>query len=162
VLVVFACVPAAVFAQEHPVESGAERRLGHVIVGAGPSWAEIGEPTVDPAAMLGLDFALGRNVRLGLVGDITFGNDGFRRTRVFAGPELTIVPYATGMVRPYLTGNLVGSFVDDTGYGYGVGLGAFVVPDVTLPIFVDLRTYHIQDMESSPYDQMALRAGIVF
>ena len=159
-------VPAAAAA------AAPDRRLAHpVLVGLGATWTEPGrfQHTVYPGAMLEFDLALGRYVAVGLHADFTYIDERpegpppvSTNHRMIAGLDFKLRPLSSGIVRPWVTVGAAGSIVHDTGYGYGVGAGAFFLPDTPMAFFVDMRRYHFADMERPSFEQVMLRGGVAF
>jgi len=151
--------------------ASSDRRLVHpLLLGVGGSWVKgRTETLVYPGAMLEFDLSLGHHVALGLHADFTpiDGPRGgplphTRNDRLITGLDLKLLPLASGIVRPWVTAGLAASVLEDTGVGYGVGIGAAFVPDTPMAFFVDLRRYHILDMENPEYEQIMFRAGVLF
>jgi hypothetical protein len=149
-----------------------DRRLAHsVFLGVGATWTESGRfrQTVYPGAMLGFDLALGRNVALGLSADFTYIDERpegpppvSTNHRLITGLDFKLLPLSSGRVRPWVTVSAAGSVVHDTGYGYGLGAGALWLANTPTGLFVDVRRYHFVDMEQPSFEQVMLRAGVLF
>lgn len=151
--------------------SAASDRRRPVLLGVGATWTEPGrfQHSLYPGALLGLELALGRHAAIGLLGDFTYIDERPKgpppvstNHRMIAGLDLKFFPVSSGVVRPWLVVGAAGSVVHDTGYGWGVGAGAFFLPDLPTAFFVDLRRYHFFDMENSDFSQTMLRAGVAF
>src|SRR2546426_9263320 len=156
----------------HTASAASDRRLAHpVLLGVGATWTEPGRfrRSVYPGAMLGLELALGRHAAIGLLGDFTYIDERpegpppvSTNHRLITGLDVKLLPLSTRIVRPWLAVGAAGSVVHDTGYGWGIGAGAFFLSDFPAAFFVDVRRYHFFDMENPDFKQVMLRAGVAF
>ena len=119
--------------------------------------------------MLGFDLPLGRHAAIGWLGDFTYIGERpngpppvSTNHRLTTGLDFKLLPLRSGIVRPWVTVGAAGSVVHDTGYGWGVGAGAFFLPDTPTAFFMDARRYHFVDVENPAFDQVMLRAGVAF
>jgi len=150
-----------------PSSAASDRRLAHpVLVGAGATWIDPGvyHRSAYPGAMVGLDLSLGRYSEIGVFGDVTSINNALfgQRTHVLTGLDFKLLPLPTGWLRPWVMAGAAGSVVDDTGYAIAWGAGSYFVPGQAVAYFVDVRRYYVRDMENPAFDQVVLRAGVVF
>jgi hypothetical protein len=142
-----------------------------VLLGVGATWTDPGRfrHTLYPGAMAGIDLGLGAHASIGLLGDFTYIDErpgGPAPTssnhRLITAVDFKVLPVSNRAIRPWLVVSAAGSVVHDTGYGWGIGGGAFILPEARVALFVDARRYHFLDFENPAFTQTTLRAGVAF
>ena len=141
------------------------RSNNRALVGVGGSFiTERNDVIVIPGFMLGYEFALGDRAAIALTSDFSVEKNGSQPdTRSLVDVDLKLMTASSGSFHPWLLlGAALSASPIDAGLGFGGGLGGYFGSSAGHSYFVDVRAYHITNMESDNSTQTTMRLGLAF